>query len=197
MMDFLIREGRTIVEGPMAIIRLGTCGGLYGTDKVGTFMLSDSSCFVGRNVDAFMNKSDNATYYTISQFCNASQSLTDTLEKELKNEGKPYARGKNATADSFYSSQGRLFNDWFIDHNEHLIDNLIKHNVRSLEMETFYLFHLAHCTSSTNRIDTASVKILLANRITNDFLFSDEDKHELEKAGGRACLRALQLYHFN
>jgi len=49
----------------------------------------------------------------------------------------------NASADSFYSSQGRQTS--FPDHNEYLIPHLLKtvKDLGSLEMETFHLYHLA------------------------------------------------------
>jgi len=194
MMDFLIREGRLIVDGPMAIIRLGTCGGLNKDDNIGTFMISESSCFIARNVDAFMEDDYNGQFYHISKFCPASPTLTGTLIKEFN--GEVYVTGRNATADSFYSSQGRT-SEWFVDKNENLFGLLAESDVRTLEMETYYLFHLAHCANKkipNNRIEAAAVKILLANRHSNDLLFSDEAKHKLEAIGGLACLRTLATY---
>jgi len=49
----------------------------------------------------------------------------------------------NASADSFYSSQGRQTS--FPDHNEYLIPHLLEvvPNIGSFEMETFHLYHLA------------------------------------------------------
>ena len=35
MMDFLVRESRAVVKGLMAIVRLGSCGGLTSADEVG------------------------------------------------------------------------------------------------------------------------------------------------------------------
>jgi uridine phosphorylase len=57
--------------------------------------------------------------------------------------------GINASADSFYSSQGRR--TAFPDFNQNIIQRLQETtpNLRTLEMETFHLYHLAHCW--TNR----------------------------------------------
>jgi len=51
----------------------------------------------------------------------------------------------NASADSFYSSQGRQ--TLFSDHNTDLIENLqsLVRDLATLEMETFHIFHLAAC----------------------------------------------------
>jgi len=55
----------------------------------------------------------------------------------------------NASADSFYSSQGRQTS--FPDHNENLIEllQLSTKDLATLEMETFHLFHLAACYHNT------------------------------------------------
>jgi uridine phosphorylase len=51
----------------------------------------------------------------------------------------PIVEGLNATADSFYSSQGRVTSN-FDDYNETLVDDLASQNqVTTLEMETFHL----------------------------------------------------------
>ena len=40
MMDFVVRETRAVVDGPMAIIRLGTCGLLDALTPVGTLVVA-------------------------------------------------------------------------------------------------------------------------------------------------------------
>lgn len=97
--------------------------------------------------------------------------------------------GLNATADSFYSSQGRTGGK-FDDRNENLISDLCRHhpNLVSLEMETFQLLDLARCSQGS--IKAASVCIALAERYSNQFL----DHHQLsmlERMGGTAVLKAL------
>jgi hypothetical protein len=55
--------------------------------------------------------------------------------------------GLNASADSFFSSQGRP-DPHFDDRNTEVIDRLLAlhPHASSLEMETFYLLHLANCS---------------------------------------------------
>lgn len=54
MMDFFVREIRAVVDGPMAIIRYGTCGGLGPEAQPGRVACaSGGSSFVGRNYDYF------------------------------------------------------------------------------------------------------------------------------------------------
>eukprot|EP00884_Botryococcus_braunii_P021186 jgi/Botrbrau1/7751/Bobra.0159s0180.1 len=94
----------------------------------------------------------------------------------------------NASADSFYSSQGRT--TFFQDHNQDLLEDLVYQypHLLSLEMETFHLLDLARCSLGT--IHAAAMAIVLAERHTNEFLDPAEAKH-LELQGGLACLRAL------
>jgi uridine phosphorylase len=55
--------------------------------------------------------------------------------------------GMNASADSFFSSQGRMDPN-FEDRNDGVLDLLLESqpSVSSLEMENFHLFHLAQCS---------------------------------------------------
>ncbi len=53
-MDFVVRENRAVVDGEMAIIRLGTCGAVRPPAKLGCLLLaSKGSICVRRDVDAF------------------------------------------------------------------------------------------------------------------------------------------------
>jgi uridine phosphorylase len=74
--------------------------------------------------------------------------------------------GLNATADSFYSSQGRL-GSHFDDGNEQIIEQLLMEHPEliSLEMETFHLLDLARC--SRNSIKAAAFCIAAAERYSN------------------------------
>ena len=65
--------------------------------------------------------------------------------------------GVNLTADSFYSSQGRI-DPAFDDHNDTLLDDLAAAHPKavSLEMETFQLFHLAQLCRPAGAIRAAA-----------------------------------------
>lgn len=56
-------------------------------------------------------------------------------------------------------------------------------------METYQFFHLAQC-SKRGRMRAGAACIVLANRVTNEFLGADE-KHRLEVEGGKAILDAV------
>ncbi|KNZ71611.1 Purine nucleoside phosphorylase deoD-type, partial [Termitomyces sp. J132] len=165
-MDFFVREVRECLSGDMVIVRLGSCGALIDV-PVGTVVVPRASVSVTRNVDFDFGSADSLeSPYRISrpvgtvsgQRClhsvnlaqvHADAALHDELQKALAIE-RPLGfeiltDTVNASADSFYSSQGRHTS--FPDHNEHLIDKLQASTpgLVTLEMETFHLYHLAVC----------------------------------------------------
>ncbi|OUM63551.1 hypothetical protein PIROE2DRAFT_9902, partial [Piromyces sp. E2] len=85
------------------------------------------------------------------------------------------------------------FDSNFVDYNENLFDDIKKKHPDciTLEMETFGLFHLAKCCSSTyhkkdepkskkvkkvnsNEIKTAATTMIFANRVNNTFISSEK-----------------------
>ena len=54
MMDFFVRETVAVVDGPLAIIRFGTCGGLSELSLAGRVVVaSKGSAMIQRNPDSF------------------------------------------------------------------------------------------------------------------------------------------------
>jgi uridine phosphorylase len=72
-----------------------------------------------------------------------NNNLVSALEKESKG-SFPVIKAMDATADSFYGSQGRT-DEKFDDRNKGLIDSIMRlyPSTGSLQMETYLLFHLA------------------------------------------------------
>eukprot|EP01113_Clastostelium_recurvatum_P015331 TRINITY_DN1851_c0_g1_i2.p1 TRINITY_DN1851_c0_g1~~TRINITY_DN1851_c0_g1_i2.p1 ORF type:complete len:298 (+),score=35.84 TRINITY_DN1851_c0_g1_i2:21-914(+) len=192
MIDFVVRESRAVVDGPMAIVRFGTCGTPQTHIPIGTIMVADQSVLIRRNVDHWINESGSP--YDISRPVPAHPALTEAVFSQLNDARTPYGvqRGSNATADSFYSSQGRQ-DPHFDDRNASLIDDLLVAHpgTTSLEMETFKLLHLAHCSRGV--VAAAAATIVLAQRRSGAFL-SNDDKHVLERLCGQACMDALVSY---
>eukprot|EP01121_Diplochlamys_sp_Union-15-3_P005517 TRINITY_DN1585_c0_g1_i4.p1 TRINITY_DN1585_c0_g1~~TRINITY_DN1585_c0_g1_i4.p1 ORF type:complete len:302 (-),score=60.58 TRINITY_DN1585_c0_g1_i4:59-964(-) len=188
MMDFLLRECSAITNGTLLIIRYGTCGSINSKIGVGSLALAKQSVLVTRNVDAFLSDSNNMEKYNISKPIYPDFELQNVLRDKVKKVlPDRLVETINATADSFYCSQGR--NDPnFNDDNSNLIDRLLELHVDTLEMETFSLFHLAN--SSKRKIKVAALTIVLAQRLKNDFLKHEEIDH-LERVGGEAVLNAL------
>ncbi|TRM58490.1 nucleoside phosphorylase domain-containing protein [Schizophyllum amplum] len=151
-LDFFVRECRECVVGDMAIVRLGSCGGLLDTQP-GTVVVPRACVSVWRNVDfdfAGTDEEDAEGAYMISKPVIADQDLHDRVQAALEAvrpadwPAPVLGEVVNASADSFYSSQGRQTS--FPDHNAGLIARLLKEveGLTTLEMETFHLYHLAH-----------------------------------------------------
>ncbi|KAG0083643.1 hypothetical protein BGZ93_005096 [Podila epicladia] len=205
MMDFFVRECRAIVDGPMVMIRLGSCGSLSEA-AVGDICVPSSSYLVQRNVDYFAPASDVTKPYHLSRAFEADPEITKILVKNMTaslGEGHVWS-GVNATADSFYSSQGRQ-DDNFVDKNEDLFDELLAHepNTQTLEMETFVLYHLAKTSTAAplkhsalvnihnnNSIRAGGCMMVFAQRKTNGFI-TKEDVARVEPLAGKAVFDSL------
>lgn len=85
-MDFVVREARAIVTGPMAIIRFGTCGGLQEAVAPGSVIVAGKgSVCVTRNPDAFLDDAANPEpCYRVSRVVDASKPLSKQVCMHLK-----------------------------------------------------------------------------------------------------------------
>lgn len=202
MADFLVRETRQIVAGPILLARYGTCGILHPHVKPGGVLVAtEGGVLVQRNPDAFLPLHvpppgmQQPEPYMIFRPQPADSKLSDALVRELGAElGAELVRGgMNASADSFYSSQGRM-DENFEDSNTGLLDRLSRDypSVVSMEMETFQLLALGNATSSKgpNCIRAAAAAIGVANRRTGQ-ICTEATLDDLEYRGGTAVLRAL------
>eukprot|EP00887_Chlorella_sp_A99_P005428 scaffold1.g5428.t1 len=191
--DFVVREARAVVDGPMAVLRLGTCGAFQAPAALGAAVVaSPGAVLVRREPDAFsLGLPPSASHYSISLPVDSDPALSARLRAELAarlGEGGVCA-GLNVSADSFYSSQGRI-SAHFDDYNASLIDDVLAAypNALNMEMETFHLLDLAR--TSRGSIAASAVAIALACRRSNEFL-TTERIEQLERACGQACLATL------
>jgi len=147
--DFFMREVRECLSGDMIVVRLGSCGALIDV-PVGTVVVPKSSIAVTRNYDFdFISGASQEPPYRISRPVNADSVLHASLADALRRtrpaglDAPVVDTAMNASADSFYSSQGRQTS--FPDHNTDLIDSLKSTypDLATLEMETFHILHLA------------------------------------------------------
>ena len=201
MMDFFVRESRAIVAGPMAMVRYGTCGGLSAQAEPGKIAVAaGGSGYVVRNPDAFTHtycterekEKEKREPYFFFDVCPADAALTALVSQTLSTElgSDSFVEGVNVTADSFYSSQGRL-DAAFEDDNAHMVDRIVAHyapHALSMEMESFTLLHLAKC--SRVPIKATAAAIVIANRLSSKVVEGDVLKH-IETVGGRAVLHAV------
>ncbi|KAG7095308.1 hypothetical protein E1B28_006074 [Marasmius oreades] len=129
-MDFFVRETRECLSGDMLIIRLGSCGCLIDA-PVGTVVVPKACVAVTRNVDFDFVNPDTCVDppYRISKPVYGDPEFHIQVKKSLE-AAKPMhsecailGDTVNASADSFYSSQGRLTS--FPDHNDIVIEQLL------------------------------------------------------------------------
>ncbi|KAI9364969.1 nucleoside phosphorylase domain-containing protein [Zopfochytrium polystomum] len=182
MMDFFVREVRAVVDGPLHIIRFGSCGSIADHASIAQVM-------VNRNYDYFLPGSTETAPYLVSKAFLPDPTLTQNLLDGLTEFIGPaaVAKGMNATADSFYSSQGRIDSPWSKRSKR------LTQDATSLEMETGMLFHLAQCSSdpssssTTPTIKAAGAMMVFADRTGGGFI-TPEEVERMEGLGGKACL---------
>lgn len=154
MIDFVVREIKHVVEGPLAMIRLGTCGVIHPDYDAGQILVATKgSTFIQTNHSEII-KGNAKKAYSIADPVRSDIPLSSLLVCNLRDTvGKDRVKQvMNCSADSFYCSEGRIDPN-FIDLNDTLIDDLREKypEVVSLEMESFGLLSLAtkdmHCTA--------------------------------------------------
>ncbi|KAG8998130.1 hypothetical protein FRB94_007186 [Tulasnella sp. JGI-2019a] len=182
-MDFFVRECRESVVGDMAIIRLGSCGGLLEDLPVGSLTVPRTAVAITRNYDYdFTAPEDDRMLssssvedhpYRISRPVDGNRQLRESLVEFLDTTRDAQTktaivRGDvvNAACDGFYGSQGRKTS--FPDHNEHLLEALMQRvpGVATLEMESHHLYHLASIypslpTPASKRMSAVSTPAIL------------------------------------
>ncbi|CAG8608800.1 6077_t:CDS:2 [Ambispora leptoticha] len=200
MMDFFVREVRAVVDGPLIIIRFGSCGSI-GPATTGSIMVPHSAFAVLRNYDYFADDAEsNSKPYNITELFYADPDLCSKKELLQYIPQSELHTGLNGSCDSFYSSQGRLDNN-FLDANHNLIEQiLVKYpDTRTLEMETFMLFHMAKVSTplpikksqaNNKSIRVAAMMMVLSNRKTNEVVESERVAY-LEEMSGKALLNVL------
>ena len=177
-------------------LRFGTCGGLTVDTPAGCVMVAtEGSGYISRNPDAFPRASDSGASsepsYRLAHVAPANADLSALVYNALSSAlGAEHLRqGANVTADSFYSSQGRI--DGHFDDDNHNITQLLLNKyptARSLEMESFWLLHLAQCSNVS--IKATAAAIVVANRPTGEVM-DGALLDNLEKQGGKAMLEAI------
>ncbi|KAG6583279.1 uridine phosphorylase [Phytophthora cinnamomi] len=154
-MDFVVRETRAVVEGPMNFIRFGTCGSVRKEVAPGSVVVSGKgSVMVMRNPDAFFPDAVGEDYYRVSRVMPASSALSKPLVASMKSKTRLSMLNLRSPDSAFD------------DRNEHLVEDLAKTHpdVHTVEMETFHLLDLAQ--RSRGSIQATAAVLVVANRIT-------------------------------
>eukprot|EP00764_Aduncisulcus_paluster_P010560 gnl/Carplike_NY0171/3718_a5021_423.p1 GENE.gnl/Carplike_NY0171/3718_a5021_423~~gnl/Carplike_NY0171/3718_a5021_423.p1 ORF type:complete len:304 (+),score=82.50 gnl/Carplike_NY0171/3718_a5021_423:51-914(+) len=201
--DFCVREIRAVTEGPLAIIRMGTCGTPHDLVETGDVVVGRETVGIVRNPDYFRmtdkeREEAAARPYTITRSLKASPEILELLEGKTAAIMKGYKGstlhfGVNASADSFYSAQGRL-DSAFDDKNEVIIDELMERypETKALEMESFTLFDLADVCKKS-KIYVGCLAIVLAQRKRGGFLPHARKVQMVQKIGRAVAETLVEL----
>lgn len=206
MMDFFVREVRMVTEGPLTIVRFGSCGGIDVNLKAGQISIATDAAYISRNCDYFITGKGEP--YHLSEKISANPQLENLLASELDEQMKDVdpgtsmlpnprvIRALNVTADSFYSSQGR-HDPNFNDQNGDIVALIQKRypNAGTLEMETFMLYHLSKTARSElgSSISVAACTMIFFERFTGRTMSKDSIKY-LEERAGLALLRTVTKF---
>lgn len=198
MMDFAVREIRAVTKGDLALIRLGSCGTPNAEIDISTVVVANRSFAIQTDYDAYEDETSSAPRFKITKPIVPDASLHHHLLEALKGSSKgnfPVVEAPDATADTFYGSQGRIDKE-FLDQNEDLLERVREGcpEIGSLQMETFHLFHLARLANRANHeqvMRVAGCAIVLAKRTTEDLFLSIDRTHQIEVIAGEACLEVL------
>lgn len=143
--DFIIREARQVVQGPMTIVRFGSCGIVHDDVNVGDMIVPKASIMVQQNFF------DDSGPFLLSKPALADEKVTELVTAELKTAAAGFFKvatgGVVASTDSFYASQGKVLgnvgraSECFDQDCSKLVETIAaKHpNHHIFEMEAHYL----------------------------------------------------------
>jgi uridine phosphorylase len=184
-MDFFLREARAVAkDGPMFVVRLGTCGsfdneaapiGSIITPVLGAIQINEQ---FGAGLQLYSK--------TLFPDAELTRKIIDNTLGILIRETS------HCSCDTFYFSQGKYSADFDDAANEGLVSMLRTRGVKSIDMETWYLFYLAaKCISKRGAIHAAALAIPNANRVEGLFLTNVAEREALELSAGQVIMEAL------
>lgn len=186
MAELMVVQARAAVDGPLTIVRFGTCGSLHADVPIGCFAIADRAYFVRQDFER-----EGFPF----EFAKESIPYDRELHAKVLEEFKKLTEyrtvvGPDTSADTFYPSQGRL-DDNFVMENQKVIPTLLAQDkdALSFEMESYLLAFLAYRFPQA-QMKTAAVCLTLAQRTSGDFL-DNARKMAMEKAACHALLEIL------
>lgn len=177
MVDLLIVQARAVIDGPMYVIRFGTCGSLHADVPIGCFALNDVAYGVRQDYE-----SDPYPYEITKTQIKLDETLRQIIYNEFTRQLPQYRTviGPGFSADTFYGSQGRLDPN-FINNNQEVIPKVLETDPMALnfEMETYVMAFLGEKFPAA-QLKIAAICITLAQRTSGLFLSNDR-KHQMEQ----------------
>jgi len=196
MMDFFLREAVWCYQGPMAIVRLGTCILLDKDVAADTVMCADlgsvlSFANYSHHTGAF-NKSSlgkGSPAYLISKPSPSDAVLSGELQKRLAEAGLKTKGALCACVESF-GAQGER-DPHYEDENYDVLPELRKAGVQWMDNELHQLFYLASKRNQICKTAGCSIGVLNRDVHRDTILQSDSDLRSFFEVAGRAAFEAL------
>jgi len=139
--------------GVKKIIRIGTCGALQASLKVGQLILADA---------AYTDSNTQMMHYHLMDF---APKADDNLLKQARETALKYGisaiEGTVFSTDAFYSEDANRWDSW------------IKRGILGVEMESSILYTLAF----KNKVQALSILTISDNLITEEFASAKEREH--------------------
>lgn len=186
MAELMVVQARAVTEGPLTIVRFGTCGSLHADVPIGCFAVADKAYFVRQDFER--------TGFPF-EFAKEAVPFDHSLFELVLSEFQKLTEyrtvvGPDTSADTFYPSQGRL-DDNFVMENDKVITTLLEQDkdALSFEMESYLLAFLANKFPEA-QLRTSAVCLTLAQRTSGDFL-DNARKGAMELAACNALLETL------
>ena len=143
--------------GVSVMIRVGTCGAIQPSEKVGSLIIADAAVRLDGTTKQYVMDGYPAA---------ASPEIVLALRDAAVSLKKRAAVGLAASTDSFYVGQGRRGQGgYFPSHNSSLVKDLQQARVLCFEMESSTLFTLGRIFG----LKTGAIFAVVANRVTDDF----------------------------
>jgi uridine phosphorylase len=199
MMDFFVRESSFVCPGPMAVIRIGTCGLFNPSLPPGTIVVAGKgSTLTYINQAGFTDglidgtKTSPSQLYYVTKPVLPDQALSDRLLAEMKKLDLNAVNGLNNASDTFFATQGRQDSHFYNGDNKNILEEFATHGVDSCEMEAFTLFQLAR-QRTVAPLKAAAAHIGILSRVNPAMTenISTDQLHENERLSGKAALEAL------
>jgi uridine phosphorylase len=143
--------------GVQVMIRVGTCGAITPSVKLGSVIIADS---------AVRMEGTSTQYVPLGYPAAAAPGVVMALDEAARSLGRKYAVGMTASTDSFYVGQGRKsFGGFLPPDKAHVVEDLRAARVLCFEMEAATLFTLGRVFG----LRTGALFAVVANRATDEF----------------------------
>jgi uridine phosphorylase len=197
MVDFTMREAKFCIDGPMAVVRLGTCCSVSNCVEGDVVISTKGSFNVLTDFDA--RQAHTGSAYKITDVVPADDNLSGLLKTHIRDSlpNKDICKtGLNGTTDSFYGSQAR-FSEKFNDENEYLINEILEKypDTKTLDMETFGIVATAAMAKKKD-VFASAVSLVVLNRMQSGGKVSKAQMVEIEDLTGYGIFKALAGFDF-